>query len=156
MSGIEITALFICPTQGGPMEQMDVVEAIAGLGFHGDRYAKGIGFWQEHGKHKDRIRQGSLFFTQSLEGTGIPAIATRRNMELSGYVPPSMLIGRRIRFGDVLMRGTGDCAPCKRPSQLFGTPGYEKIGTEGGGLRFEILESGLLKPGLPMVLVPEE
>ncbi len=153
MARIEIAKLYITPVEGAGMVEMDSVHALAGKGIDGDRYAIGIGFWQTHGVYRDRIRHGTIFFTEHLMGTGFKGIDTRRNIELTGDMNPLDLLGRKFRFGDVLMQGIWDCSPCNRPSKLSGVQGFEKLPKERGGVRVEFLESGVLKPGLPIVFV---
>ncbi|MEM8793269.1 MAG: MOSC domain-containing protein [Pseudomonadota bacterium] len=69
----------------------------------------------------------------------------RRNLLISGI----NLLGlrkRRFRIGDVVLQGSGVCAPCSRMEKTLGPGGY--TATRGhGGITAEVLSPGLVRLG---------
>lgn len=52
-----VLSIYICPDKGQPMQERSQVNAIAGVGLEGDRYAAGKGAWS---KARATIRHVSL------------------------------------------------------------------------------------------------
>jgi MOSC domain-containing protein YiiM len=123
------------------MSAVAEVRAIAGSGLEGDRYAA---------KMKPGT-QITLTETEALEaaardyGIEIAHDDTRRNLLTRG-VALNHLVGREFRVGAVRLRGMRLCEPC---SHLEGLTGKEMIKAlrHRGGLRAEILESGVIRVG---------
>jgi MOSC domain-containing protein YiiM len=133
---------------------MASVRAIQGVGLEGDRYATGDGFWQTVKNPRVAIRHVSLISRNNILkanaelGTAIEASDTRRQLLIDADIDLRTLIKQEFSIGKVPMRGTEECEPCNRPSELSGKPGFEtlkEIG--GGGLRAEILSSGEIREG---------
>lgn len=129
------------PARDVPMRQVDVVEAEAGGGLLGDRYAGGSG------KRGVTLLQAEhLPVIASLAGHADVAPATlRRNLLVSG-IPLVALKGRRFRIGGVLLEGIDDCDPCARMEAALGPGGYNAM-RGMGGLCARIIEAGTLRVG---------
>lgn len=69
----------------------------------------------------------------------------RRNLVVAG-INLIALKGRRFRVGEVVMEGTGPCAPCKRMEQNLGPGGLAAM-LGHGGITAIVLESGTVRPG---------
>ncbi len=74
----------------------------------------------------------------------------RRNIVVSG-LPLLALKDRRFRIGSeaggwVLLEGTGECHPCSRMEEAFGSGGYNAVRGHGG-ITARVLEGGLIEVG---------
>lgn len=142
-----VVGIFICQEAGAPMQEVQEVEAIAGLGLAGDRYAIGKGSW-----NKDKVgkRQVTFFNSHFLLGKGFGPKETRRNILTSGIELMS-LIGSEFSIGDALFRGVKYCEPCERPSNLLKKRGFESSFQDCGGLIAEVLTTGIIHLGQTII-----
>lgn len=140
----KVTALFICPVAGEPMQRVNEVEAIAGAGLKGDRYAIAQGSYSkgEKGRRQVTLINGIFF-----PGSGFDYIDSRRNIVTEG-VELMWLIGKEFQIGTARMRGVKYCDPCARPSKLAGRQrSFKTEFFDRGGLIAEIIEDGVIKEG---------
>jgi len=148
----QVVAIYTASETGAPMHSRDDVEAIAGVGLDGDRYAAGAG------KYADRAADGkravTLIEREAVAAAGleydveIGEHETRRNVVTEG-VPLNHLVGRTFRVGDVTMRGLRLAEPCAYLEGLT-RPGVRRSLVHRAGLRAEILEGGTLHVGDPI------
>jgi len=143
----KIESIHVAPAAKAAMQAVDHVEAIAGVGLEGDRYAK---------------RQGTFFKPEPdfeltlIEAEAVEALAreyrmqldpgnARRNLVTRG-VALNHLVGRDFKIGDVVMRGIRLCEPC---SHLQGLTGLDVIKglRHRGGLRAQIIAGGTIRVG---------
>lgn len=137
-----VAALYISPIAGEPMQYAAAVEALAGLGLKGDRYAAGEG---SYNKGKRGERQVTLINSHFFVGTPFSYIESRRNIVTTG-VELMWLIGREFKMGGAVLRGVKYCDPCTRPSKLSGNAeSFKDIFHDAGGLVAEILQDGIIK-----------
>lgn len=147
-----VLAICIAPTAGAPMRLVDEVLALAGLGLQGDRYASGDGSFN---RGKAGNRQVTLVNGAFFPGSGYAYEESRRNIVTSG-VELMWLIGREFQVGEARFRGVRYCDPCLRPGKLLGkTTPFKDAFHDRGGLVAEILGSGLIKVGGPIVPPPK-
>lgn len=154
-----ITEIYIAPEAGAPMQKVQDVHAIAGVGLQGDRYASSEGFWQTVPKTRDTVRHVTLISREAIQeanaefGTHFDPIDTRRNLVVEGIENLMNLIDQEFQFGEVRMRGIEECTPCKRPSDLSAKSNFSKAFKPNGrgGLRAEILTSGVIRQGDEMI-----
>jgi MOSC domain-containing protein YiiM len=124
-----------------PMREVDAVDAVAGRGLSGDRYASGSGK-----RGVTLIQAEHLPVIAALAGRNAVAPSLlRRNLVVSG-IPLVALKGRRFRIGDVLLEGTDSCDPCSRMEAALGPGGYNAMRGHGG-LCARIVEGGTLHVG---------
>ena len=117
------------------------VEAVAGRGLVGDRYASGSGK-----RGITLIQAEHLPVIAALSGHAAVAPALlRRNVVVSG-IPLVALKGRRFRIGGALFEGADDCDPCSRMEAALGPGGYNAMRGHGG-LCARILEGGRIMVG---------
>ena len=129
------------PARDVAMLQVDRVQAEAGGGLAGDRYAGGSGK-----RGVTLIQAEHLPAIAALAGRAEVAPALlRRNVLVSG-IPLVALKGRRFRVGGVLLEGTDDCDPCSRMEAALGPGGYNAMRGHGG-LCARILEGGTMRVG---------
>lgn len=128
----------------------EAVEAIAGRGLAGDRYAIEAGTYS--GKRlEDAHRAVTLFARETLEavaaehGIALRPEETRRNLLVEG-VPLNDLVGVTFRVGGVQVRGVDLAHPCSYLEELT-QPGVLRALADRGGLRCEILTDGPIAVG---------
>ncbi|MCF7221090.1 MOSC domain-containing protein [Marilutibacter chinensis] len=129
------------PARNVSMRSVDRVEARAGGGLAGDRYAGGSG------------KRGITL----IQAEHLPAIAAlaghasvspeilRRNLVVSG-IPLIALKGLRLRIGGLVLEGTEACDPCSRMEDALDPGGYNAM-CGMGGLCARIVEGGVLALG---------
>ena len=143
-----VAFLHVAPSAGQPMEALDRVTAIAGIGLQGDRYASGSGHWSPIRRRGDQltlIEAEEITAIATAYGLDLPPGATRRNITTRG-IRLDGLIGRRFRVGDVECLGARRCEPC---SYLDGLLGQDVLPVliHRGGIRAEITRGGLISAG---------
>lgn len=143
MSNGTVMAICITREAGAPMQKVDQVEAIAGQGLLGDRYAAGAGSFNK--KTGVGVRQVTLMNTRFFEGSGFEYHESRRNIFVRN-TELMWLIGREFQIGGARMLGLKYCDPCMRPSKLAGkTAAFKDIFEDTGGLIAEVIEGGLIR-----------
>lgn len=129
------------PARGQAMQAVDAVQAVAGRGLVGDRYAGGSGK-----RGVTLVQAEHLPVVAALAGLDALDPATlRRNLVVAG-LPLLALKGRRFRIGDVLLEGTGPCDPCSKMEAALGDGGYNAMRGHGG-LCARIVEGGVIRLG---------
>ncbi len=139
-----VRVICICPAAGEPMQPVLEVEAIAGVGLKGDRYATAEGSFSKGQVGKRQVTLiNALFFL----GSGFEFTDSRRNIITDG-VQLMDLISQEFRIGRVLFRGIKYCDPCNRPTKLSGKPrSFHEAFFDRGGLVAEIIEGGMIRVG---------
>ena len=129
------------PARNAPVREVDAVQAVAGGGLAGDRYAGGSGK-----RGLTLVQAEHLPVIAALAGHESVSPATlRRNLVVSG-IAVAALKGQRFRIGEVLLEGTDSCDPCSRMEEALGPGGYNAM-RGMGGLCARILEGGTLRLG---------
>ena len=160
----KIVGIFISSEKGKPMQALQRVAAIAGTGLANDRYAVGKGSYSFQLNKRFKIekinavrplRQVSLLSLSALDGANklfaqpfLP-IETRRNLLIENISAADLLklIDKEFTVGAVRMRGIEDCAPCALPGSMVNKAGFKEAFASCGGLRAEILTSGVIAIG---------
>jgi MOSC domain-containing protein YiiM len=128
------------PGRSEPVAVLATVEAIAGRGLAGDRYAGG-------GKRAVTLIQAEhLEALGRMLGTRAPDPGVlRRNLVVSGI---NLLALRRLRFrvGDAVLEGTGPCEPCSRMEEALGPGGWNAMRGHGG-ITATVIAGGLIRVG---------
>ncbi len=138
-----VVGIFTCPKAGDPMEERSVVNAIAGQGLVGDRYADGRGSFN---KGKIGLRQVTISNARFFIGSPFLYIHSRRNLFFRD-VEVLWLIGREFQVGTAIMRGVKYCDPCDRPSKLSGIAGFSEHFIDCGCIVAEVLKAGQISHG---------
>jgi len=150
MTHPRLVGIYVAPTGGAPMATRDRVDAIAGRGLRGDRYADATGTYSGTGRDARDITliEREAIDAVRTEDTGIHVHEqdTRRNLVTQG-VALNHLVGRTFRVGTVRMRGLRLAEPCAYLEQLTGLAGVRAALVHRGGLRAEILDDGELHVG---------
>ena len=142
---VEGSVLGVClsATEGGVTREVSEAMATAGAGLEGDRYCT-FGASAETQLTLMQIEAVNEF--NEAFATNLPATAFRRNVITEG-VDLNALEGRVFTVGDVQLRGVELCEPCADLQNLLDIPGLVKQLTHKGGLRCEILDGGVIRPG---------
>jgi MOSC domain-containing protein YiiM len=158
----EVKAIFISPAKGAPMQPIQEVRAITGIGLEGDRYAKRAGAYTGV-RIPDEDRAITLISVQAIEEAnqelvrkGVEPFSpeqTRRNI-LINIDPQELnsLVGKRFILSDVELEGSELCDPCRRPAAVLkrGTDvgkAFEEAFQNRGGLRARIISDGSVTEG---------
>lgn len=152
-----VEAICIARAAAAPMESLAEIEALAGEGLRGDRYLEKIGFYSERPTDPG-AREVTLIEAEALDrmraayGVALQHDEHRRNLTTRG-VRLLDLLGVRFRIGDVVLQGVKDCPPCEHLEGLTGRAVIKPLLTSGG-LRARVLESGTLRVGDAIELIP--
>jgi MOSC domain-containing protein YiiM len=143
-----VVSIHVAPEAGAPMVVVPEARAQAGRGLEGDRYATARGHYSP--KPSSGGREITLIETEAVEALGeldvkLSAAETRRNVATRG-VPLNHLVGRVFRVGEVRLRGTRLCEPCRYLDGLT-REGVMAALVHRGGLRAQILDDGVIRVG---------
>lgn len=148
----KLESIWIAPLAGAPMVSLSKVEIEKGRGIFGDRYHEGVGTfsrWQRPNRAVSLIEKESLDFVKTEAGIDLLEGNHRRNFVTAG-VALIDLVGGRFRIGSVLFKASSTCPPCRYLERIL-EPGVFEALRNRGGIRAEVLESGFVKAGDPLV-----
>ena len=159
MSGLQglLEGIWISASAGGPMVSLSQVEVEKGRGLIGDRYHGGEGTfsrWQRPNRAVSLIESEALEGIMKERGIDLSAGRHRRNLTTKG-VSLSALVGGHFRIGTVLFRASATCPPCRYLERSLGQGVFEALRNRGG-IRAEVVESGLVKKGDPLVSMQDQ
>lgn len=147
--------IFIAPEAEAEMEEQTDVEAIAGKGLRGDRYFSELetGTFVEWEPDEERpdgydltlIEQETVTAIEREAGIELAPGEHRRNIETRN-VALNHLVEHRFRVGDVVCRGDRLCEPCNHLQRITHDGALQAL-THRGGLRADILDDGVIRPG---------
>ena len=150
-----LEAIHLADREAGPMRSVDTVEAIAGVGLAGDRYAIPV---DQQDPADDEVREVTLVEAEQIEwlaaetGIRLSPGSTRRNLTTRG-VRLNDLVGRTFRVGSVRIQGVELCEPCAHMQELVGQPVLRPL-VHRAGLRARLLDSGELHVGASIEVEP--
>jgi MOSC domain-containing protein YiiM len=147
MSAGTLEGIAIAPSEGEPLRRLEEVEAIAGRGLAGDRYATEDGHFSDPLRRPDAV---TLIEAEAIEGLNADGIElthaeSRRNLLTRG-IDLNRLVGRRFRVGRVECQGIELADPCSYLQGLT-RPGVLRGLVDRGGLRAAILTGGTIAIG---------
>jgi MOSC domain-containing protein YiiM len=138
-----VTSIHITAQSGGQPQAVSTVRAVAGQGLEGDR-----NFYAD-GSHP--LEAVTLIEAEALDALAHDYDVTlgpgesRRNIVTTG-VPLNHLVGQEFCVGEVRLRGTELCEPCK----YLASKTHDRVLPgliHRGGLRAEILSAGEIRVG---------
>lgn len=161
----EIISIFTAPASRQPMLSHDAVQVKQGQGIVGDRYYRARLPRTATTSSQTAVRRNTpnainhitfieeealALFNQEL-GLCVQAAALRRNLLTRG-VRLNALVGQTFSVGDIMVRGIELSEPCAVIGQLLQTQTISattiiKSLHLRGGLRAEILSSGIIRTG---------
>jgi hypothetical protein len=153
-----VEAIAVAEHAEAPMRLVATVQAQAGRGLDGDRYAKQAGTFTP----RDGRRGGydlTLVEAEVLDRLDLPQgnrlgyAEARRNIVTRG-IALNALVGRRFTVGEVECLGRRLCEPCAHLERLT-HPGALRGLIHKGGLRADILTDGTIEQGAAVRVVDE-
>ncbi|MPZ86794.1 MAG: MOSC domain-containing protein [Nitriliruptorales bacterium] len=143
-----LAGIYLSPAAAAGMRAVPEVEAAAGYGLAGDRYAAEAGTWSRPDRPWGQVTL--------IESETVTALARdhdvdvgnglhRRNLVTAG-VPLNHLVGETFLIDGVLLRGSRLCEPCGHLDELSGER-LSRYLTHRGGLNAEILSGGRIAVG---------
>jgi ADP-ribose pyrophosphatase YjhB (NUDIX family) len=155
-SRAHVEHIHIAINASGSMRRLEQIEAVAGVGLVGDRYAAGTGFWRDAKVSRDLtlVEAEALSRLAAEFGIDLAPGDTRRNLTTRG-VRLNNLVDRTLWIGDVLARGTSLCEPCQHLADVTGKPLLRPL-VHRGGLRADLLNSGQIHVGDRIEAVQEQ
>jgi MOSC domain-containing protein YiiM len=153
-----VVAIFTTPGESQEMIEHERIEAMAGAGLVGDRYALGLGFYSSRplpggARELTLIEAEALDEIEAESGIRLTPIESRRNLVTSG-IRLHELIGKQFTIGAVLCEGVRDCPPCEHLEELTGLQVMKPMARRGG-LRANILHGGPIAAGDRIEEVPK-
>jgi MOSC domain-containing protein YiiM len=145
-----LLAICIASDRCATLHTVEQAEALAGQGLAGDRYARQQGTYSKGGASPDR--EVTLIEIEAIEAIQrecaieLAPAASRRNLVTRG-VPLNHLIGQEFTIGDVVLRGIRLCEPCGHLEKLTELKGVKDALVHRGGLRAQVVRSGMLRVG---------
>jgi MOSC domain-containing protein YiiM len=139
---MKVEAITIGPSES--LAPVESVQVVAGCGLEGDRHFRSGG-----------QRPGgaiTLIEAEVLEDVGLTGPQSRRQVVVSG-VRLNDLVGRRFRVGEIELEGVEICEPCAHLQSLT-RPGIMQDLLHRGGLNADVLGSGTISVGDPVVIEP--
>jgi MOSC domain-containing protein YiiM len=133
------------PRYRAPVESVQSADAVTEHGLTGDHSGARPG-----GKRQVTLIQFEHLsvVAQLLGADAIAPERLRRNLLISG-INLLALREREFRIGEVVLLGTGTCAPCSRIEEALGTGGLNAMRGHGG-ITARILSGGTLRVGDPV------
>lgn len=146
-----VEALLTASAAEAPMAAHDAVQLHAGRGIPGDRYYDGTGTFSAGSKLG---RELTLVEAEAIEalGLGLGVADARRNVVTRG-VDLNALVGREFRLGTARCIGRRLCEPCSHLQRLTGVALLRPL-VHRGGLRADVLESGVVRLGDTLDVAP--
>jgi MOSC domain-containing protein YiiM len=126
----------------GDLQPKQIVTVQPGTGIDGEHHANS---GTSH-RQVTLIQQEHLAVVAALlKRDGVDPALLRRNVVVSGVNLLALKRGK-FRIGDVLLEGTGPCAPCSRMEENLGPGGYNAMRGHGG-ITAAVVEGGELRVG---------
>jgi MOSC domain-containing protein YiiM len=143
-----LVEIWLADAAAQPMRRVPSVEAIAGLGLAGDRYALGGGTWAQYPaleKQVTLIDRAAVAELAREIGAEFRTGDTRRNLVTSGVDLPA-LVGQWFTVGGALLFGMKRCPPCTHLERLSGLR-LVKAMVHRGGLYAAVFAGAVLAEG---------
>ena len=150
-SGV-VAALLVAPAAEAPLTRLDAVQALAGRGLAGDRYAEGAGTFSGAGRgYELTLIEAEALDDLQAAGIALSWEAARRNVVTRG-IRLNALVDGRFRIGEVECAGRRLAEPCSHLQKLA-PPGVLRALVHRGGIRADIVGGGTIRLGDPIVPV---
>lgn len=151
MTGGTVERIHLAGASGEPVEPRESVEAVAGRGLRGDRH-----FVPED---RETRSPGAGEDLTLIEAEALDAVVRdfdirlgpgehRRNLTTRG-IALNHLVGEQFQVGDAVCRGVMLCEPCRHLQGLT-EEGVVQALVHRGGLRADVLDSGVIRTGDPL------
>jgi MOSC domain-containing protein YiiM len=147
-----VEAIFVTGVGGAPMESLKSVEAVAGSGLRGDRYADHVGYWSPLDECQVTLIAGeTLDEVTATYGVSVHAGQHRRNLVTRG-IDHMNLYGRTFTVGAAVLAFDRPRPPCRYIASIS-EPGMTRaLGARRGGICARVLDSGVIRVGDEVVI----
>ena len=139
----KVIQIGIHESKGDEVRAIDTIEAIKGKGLVNNRHFK------ENNEKRSQITLieiENINYYNNISKTLIPSINFRRNIITSG-IKLNELLNKEFYIGKVRVKAHDLCRPCKYLQELLKQNNIIKEFLHKGGLRCEILSSGMICVG---------
>jgi MOSC domain-containing protein YiiM len=150
MQAGHVEAIQLHQARDEPMSVVSEASAEAGRGLAGDQRVYGL---RAPGTQITFVSAEDVETMVAETGIPLEPLETRRNVVTRG-IALNGLIGRRFRVGNALCAGVKPCTPCNHLESQT-RPGVRSGLSGRGGLRADILESGRIRVGDSIELLPD-
>lgn len=152
MSGV-VREIYLTAEGGAPMEQVTEVQAVAGRGLEGDRYAERKGYWTNVDECQvTLIEEEGLDEIRASTEVQVSNGEHRRNIITRG-VRLLDLVGTRFEVGEAILEFDRPRPPC-RYIQSRSEHGMTKaLGRNRGGICARVVQSGPIRAGDQIVVL---
>jgi MOSC domain-containing protein YiiM len=143
-----VVEIWLTGAAAEPMRRVPSVDAVAGLGLAGDRYALGGGTWAQYPaleKQVTLIDRDDVAAVAAETSSALAPGDTRRNLVTAG-IDLSALVGRWFTVGDALLFGMKRCPPCTHLERLTGVK-LVKAMVHRGGINAAVFAGGPIAEG---------
>jgi MOSC domain-containing protein YiiM len=138
-----VSAIWVSPGRGEPMEPRERADALAGHGLDGCAHAR-----------PGTKRQVLFASEEHMRALGIDPGAIKENFTVDGVDVQSWPIGQRVRVGEALFEVTMVCDPCSNMEKI--RPGLQAQLEGRRGMLAEVVEGGAVAAGDAVELVGEQ
>jgi MOSC domain-containing protein YiiM len=152
-----VVEIWLTGAAAAPMRRVPSVDAVAGVGLAGDRYALGGGTWAQYPeleKQVTLIDRDDVAAVAAETSSDLSPGNTRRNLVTTGIELPA-LVGQWFTVGDALLFGMKRCPPCAHLERLTGVR-LVKAMVHRGGINAAVFGGGPISDGSVVRPVPEE
>lgn len=137
----EVKWIGVRPEKRAAIDVLDRVEADAGQGLVGDRYAGRSGE-----RHVTLIQWEHLPVIAAVVGRGdVEPAMLRRNVAVAG-INLVALKNKRFEVGSAVLEYTGTCDPCSFMEETLGSGGYNAMRGHGG-ITARVVQGGIIAVG---------
>lgn len=144
-SGV-LVGIWVADAAAAPCRSVDRVEALAGRGLEGDRYASGAGFWKAtDGCQVTLIAEEDLARAERRYAIPLAAGQHRRNLVVRGLRPEAVR-GRHLRIGAALLAWHRPRPPCLYLDSITRRGTAKALGRHSG-ICLRVAEGGLIRVG---------
>jgi MOSC domain-containing protein YiiM len=143
-----VVEIWLAGAAAEPMRRVTAVEAVAGRGLAGDRYALGGGTWAQYPdleKQVTLIDRDDVAAVAAETASGLSPGDTRRNIVTTG-IDLASLVGQWFTVGDALLFGMKRCPPCTHLERLTGVR-LIKAMVDRGGINAAVFVAGPIRGG---------
>ena len=146
--------------KGEKINEINEIEVLSGKGILGDRY-----FHENNNSNNSAVlefatplengdlrKQLTLIESENIDyynrkyNTNFSYVDFRRNI-ITKNIELNDLVGKTFSIGKIIVQGNDLCRPCKELQEKLGIGNYIKEFLRRGGLRCEILSSGIISIG---------
>ncbi len=139
----QVIKLGIAKNNNQKINEVDKIELLSGKGIIGDRH------FQENNDSRCNltlIESENIDYYNDKFKTNYSYIDFRRNIVTKG-IELNQLVGKKLLIGEIELEGKDLCRPCKHLEEMLKGQDIVKEFLRRGGLRCEILKSGMLSVG---------